>query len=85
MIHFTCRKLWQHIANRLAPTSFGIVGDEGHHFFVIAHDFKIDRAGRLVLWQRHWLILRRVVSVVGAGKWARILRGVTWEDIGPEA
>jgi hypothetical protein len=78
MILSTCRRILQ---DKLAPISFGIVSDTGHHFFVVAHDFKVDCKGRLVLWLRRWLVLRRVVSVVEAGKWERILRGITWDDV----
>lgn len=64
---------------RRPPVSFGIMDEQGGMFFVIAHSFRVDRRGRLVFWERRGLF-RRLKSVVEAGKWERVLEGISMDD-----
>ena len=55
--------------------SFAITSDAGHTFFVEADAVHVDRNGRLLF--RRWYGC--IVGGVDAGKWARFVRGLTFE------
>lgn len=59
--------------------SYGVTDETGGMFFVEAHRFTMDGGGRLLFWKRGWLS-RRVIAVVEAGKWQRVLKGISLED-----
>lgn len=59
--------------------SHGIYAADGSMFFVVADGFDVDGEGRLIFWQK----VRgrcRTVAAVDAGRWTRVLRGVSLED-----
>lgn len=62
-----------------ALVSYGVTDETGGMFFVEAHRFTMDGDGRLLFWERGWLF-RRVIAVVEAGKWQRVLEGISLED-----
>lgn len=64
----------QRITEYFNPRSYGIKDDAGLMFFVEARRFDIDD-GRLLFWRG-----RRLVAVVDAGKWQRVLEGVALGD-----
>ena len=57
--------------------SYAITSDTGHTFFVEADAVHVDRHGRLLF--RRWYGC--IVGGVDAGKWARFVRGLTFEDM----
>jgi len=63
------------LSRKRALISFGITDETGGMFFIEAHNFTLDSDGRLLFWKG-----RRVISVIEAGKWQRILEGISLED-----
>ena len=57
--------------------SYAITSNDGHPFFVKADRARVNRHGRLLF--RRWY--GRVGAGVDAGKWARFVRGLTFEDM----
>ena len=57
--------------------SYAITSNDGHTWFVQADRAHVSRHGRLLF--RRWYGL--VVAGVDAGKWARFVRGLTFEDV----
>ena len=57
--------------------SYAITSADGHTFFVEADAAHVDRHGRLLF--RRWYGC--IVGGVDAGKWARFVRGLTFEDM----
>jgi len=70
----------EHITARLAHVrqgdSFGIERRDGSVTFVYAHNFEIDRDGRLTFH-----LAGRGVAAYNAGEWVRVMRGLTPDDV----
>ena len=56
--------------------SFGIERRDGSVAFVNAHDFRIDRDGRLTFYMS-----ARNVAAYNTGEWTRVMRGLTPDDL----
>lgn len=60
----------------MAPASFGIIDDQGEHYFIQADSLTVTKSGRL-LFRRRWA----VCAAVADGKWERVLKGITLDDM----
>ena len=71
--------LLESIGTRLARSrlgdSFGVERRDGSVVFVNAHDFRIDRDGRLIFYRS------RNVAAYNAGEWTRVMRNLTPDDL----
>jgi hypothetical protein len=75
----TLKERFTNLFKRRDPVSYGVKDGRGEMFFVEAHGFDVDRKGRLRFWKKGWLF-KRLISVVQADEWKRILEGVSLED-----
>ncbi len=58
--------------------SFGVMNDQGEMYFVRADRVEMDGAGRLAFRAG---TDGEIVAAVAAGKWERVLKGISMDDV----